>query len=195
VILFIGVGIFTSCGKGDSNPNDPGNGGDKDTIELFYDDSIPFGFYYETNNEMGPGVQFTLPGLADSYQLVGLKIRMGVTNAGNISFWFRIFSWQNNQPGSLLAEIPVNFGIEDTWNTWDVSSENLILYGNERFLAGMICDGVNQPSYGFDNYDNYRSWYYDGIQWSYFNQTIFIRALILDPTQNELIELPPYSHN
>ncbi|KQC13327.1 MAG: hypothetical protein APR63_00845 [Desulfuromonas sp. SDB] len=182
---------FYSCGKGDSNPNDPGNGGDNDTIELFYDDSIPSGFYYETNNEMGPGVQFTLPGLADSYQIIGLKMRLGTTNAGNISFSFRLFTWENNQPDSLLTEISVNYGIEDTWNTWDISSENLIMEGNDRFMAGMICDGVNQPSYGFDNYDNYHSWYYDGLQWTAFNQTIFMRALILDPAHHELIELQP----
>ncbi len=57
----------------------------------------------------------------------------------------------------------------------------------------MIYDGTNEPSYGYDTLENDRTWYFNGVSWMEMDETDFIRALVVNKTTKEVIELSPNS--
>jgi len=183
------------CTKDDSNPSGPGGGGTTtDTTEILYDDGSPIAFYNCNAANCGPAVDFTLPTTADSYQVIGVKIRLGNTNAGIISFSLRIYEWISTipaQPGNLISQTTITSGTQNTWNTWDISAQNVDLAGGEHFVAAMIYDGTNDPTYGYDSLENDRSWFYNNISWQEMDETYFIRAIVVNKTTSDIIELIP----
>jgi hypothetical protein len=84
-------------------------------------------------------------------------------------------------PGNDLVNL--NFKTAASYPAWDptnLTSYNISLNGD--FFVGLIYDGTNKPTYGYDPVDNGRAWDFDGSTWSAWNETYFIRATIQTTT-------------
>jgi len=93
----------------------------------------------------------------------------------------------------LISQSAVTSGTANAWNTWYISSQNVFFAGGEHFVAAMIYDGTNDPRYGYDSLENNRSWFYNNVSWAEFDETYFIRAIVVNKTTKEVIELDPNS--
>ncbi|MGC9366425.1 MAG: hypothetical protein ACP5FK_05220 [bacterium] len=194
VIILIGLVAFWGCTKDDSNPSGPGGGTTTDTTELFYDDGTPDTYEEQTVAGTGPAVRFTTPAGTDSFQLIGVKIRLGTTSAGSITFSLRLYNWGTNAPGTEIHSQTVAGGTQDTWNTWWIANQNIYFQANTDFVVGMIYDGTNEPTYGIDNTAHTNSWLNSGgtpPTWIQVAETYFIRVYVRSTTTSDVYELSP----
>jgi hypothetical protein len=145
-------------------------------IELVYDDGDPYSGYYWATAGDGSGVRMTPPQYPA--KIVGLSYYISDLDAGgtggNGSFAARAYDFMAG-PGAQLLSVNVT-PAETGWVHVDVSSQNVSV--NREFVAAMIYDGVNTPSFGYDPVDNNRAWDRWQGSWSPWPETYFMRATV-----------------
>ncbi len=153
---------------------DAAGGGGGETVELIYDDGDPYSGYYWNGAGNGSGVTMTPP----QYPATIEKLRYYITNlaaggSGNGTFSARVFdTGTGNEITTPVTVTPAGTG----WFDVDVSSQNVEV--NREFIVAMIYDGINTPAFGYDPVDNQRSWDYVNGEWSPWNETYFMRAIV-----------------
>ncbi|MCL5992139.1 MAG: T9SS type A sorting domain-containing protein [Bacteroidetes bacterium] len=81
----------------------------------------------------------------------------------------------DNRPGNALYESYTLSSENIGWNTIDVSSRNIKVEGD--FLASFnTIDTI--ATLGYNKNNSHRAWDYDGTEWSQFDETYFINAIV-----------------
>lgn len=157
-----------------------GGGGGGDTTELVYDDGSPYDNYYWSGAGSGSANRMTMPATRGTYKLVYVKIYLGNNGGGNNNFNLKVWNWGGSQPGSEVGSWTATGGVSNQWNMWNVSASNIQYTSNTNFVVGMIYDGTNMPSFGYDQTDNGRAWdYYSTTGWDQWIETYFMRAIVV----------------
>ena len=154
-------------------------GGGTQTANLIYDDGTPTSGYYWPGNGQGSVNRMT-PTLNNAI-LTQMEIYINGVQAGTATYKPIVLSNNGGSPGSNLVNL--NFKTAASYPAWDptnLTSYNISLNGD--FFVGLIYDGTNQPTYGYDPIDNGRAWDFNGTSWSAWNETYFIRATIQTTT-------------
>jgi minor extracellular serine protease Vpr len=150
-------------------------GGGVQTANLVYDDGTPFGGYYWSGSGQGSASRMT-PTLNNA-TVTKMEIYFTGINSGTASYKPIILGKNGSQPGSDLATLPVKTaGSLPGWDATDLLAHSITVNGD--FFIGLKYDGVNQPTFGYDQVDNQRAWDYNGTSWSAWNETFFFRASI-----------------
>ena len=147
----------------------PGGGGTEE--ELIYDNNTATSGYnypgYTMATQMSP---------SGPCKVLTLKFMTSI-EAGDNSFYARVFNWTGSQPGTnMLYENDVT-AIEG-WYSLDLTLDNLFVDGD--FVVGF--GSVNETSFlGFDaNLNNGRSWDREDASgsWSSWTEAYIIRAVV-----------------
>jgi photosystem II stability/assembly factor-like uncharacterized protein len=156
-----------------------GGGGGTQTANLTYDDGSPSNGYYWNNNGQGSVNRMT-PTLNNA-TLTQMEIYITGVVAGTATYKPIVLGNNGGAPGSDLASL--NFKTAVSYPGWDptsLSSFGIVITG--EFFVGLIYNGTDKPTYGYDAVDNGRAWDYNGSAWSSWNETYFIRATIQTTT-------------
>ncbi len=154
-------------------------GGGTQTANLNYDDGTPTSGYYWNLNGQGSVNRMT-PTLNNAV-LTQMEIFITGVQAGTANYKPIVLGNSGGSPGSDLASI--NFKTAASYPGWDptnLSSFAITVTGD--FFVGLIYNGTDKPTYGYDPVDNGRAWDYNGSAWSPWNETYFIRATIQTTT-------------
>lgn len=166
-----------------------GGGGAQDTTEIYYDDGTPTDYYCWSDPNYGSANRLTTPSTKSNYKLIWVKIYLGDNYGGSNEFNLRVWSWGGSSPGSELGSWTATGGVANQWNIWDISFANIQFNSNTDFLVGMIFDGANYPTFGYDPVDNGRAWdYYNGT-WDTWNETYFMRAYVVNLSTGVIEEI------
>jgi|GEM_PF-3472673 len=150
-------------------------GGGGETVELIYDDGTPYSGYYWPGNGQGSGVTMTPPQYPATINTLRYYINSldGAGTGGNGSFYARVYDTvTGNQISNQVTATPTGTG----WFDVDISGQGVEV--NAEFIVGMFYDGVNTPSYGYDQVDNGRAWDFDGTNWGSWTETYFMRSIV-----------------
>jgi photosystem II stability/assembly factor-like uncharacterized protein len=160
-----GRGMYTaSLGSG---------GGGQTIVELAYDDGIPFGGYIWNSNGQASANRMT-PTITGA-KLIEMSIYITGVDAGMATYTPILLNNNSGQPGSAMATLsPKTATSYPGWDATDLSSLNLTINGD--FFIGLMYDGTNKPGFGYDQADNGRAWDNDGMGWTAWNETYFMRA-------------------
>lgn len=156
-----------------------GGGGGTQTANLTYDDGTPSSGYYWNNNGQGSANRMT-PTLNNA-TLTQMEIYITGVQTGTATYKPIVLGNNGGSPGSDLASI--NFKTATSYPGWDatnLSSFNITVNGD--FFVGLLYNGTDKPTYGYDPVDNGRAWDYNGSAWSSWNETYFMRATIQTTT-------------
>ena len=156
-----------------------GGGGGTQTATLNYDDGTPTGGYYWNNSGQGSVNRMT-PTLNNAI-LTQMEIYITGVQSGNATYKPIVLGNNGGAPGSDLASL--NFKTAASYPVWDPTS--LSSFGitiTSDFFVGLMYNGTDKPTYGYDPVDNGRAWDYNGTAWSSWNETYFIRATIQTTT-------------
>jgi len=156
-----------------------GGGGGTQTATLNYDDGTPTSGYYWNLNGQGSVNRMT-PTLNNA-TLTQMEIYITGVQAGTATYKPIVLGNNGGSPGSDLASI--NFKTAASYPGWDptsLSSFGITVTGD--FFVGLLYNGTDKPTYGYDPVDNGRAWDYNGSAWSSWNETYFIRATIQTTT-------------
>lgn len=174
-----------------------GGGGGVQTANLTYDDGSPTSGYYWPSNGQGSANRMT-PTLSNA-QLTKMEIYITGVQSGTATYKPIVLSSSGGQPGSNLAVLGFKTAASfPGWDPTDLTSFGITV--NSDFFVGLIYDGTNQPTYGYDPVNNGRAWDFNGTSWSLWNETYFIRATIQTTTSvaeisNEIPEQFELSYN
>jgi photosystem II stability/assembly factor-like uncharacterized protein len=152
-----------------------GGGGGTQTANLTYDDGSPTSGYYWNNSGQGSANRMT-PTLTNA-TLTQMEIYITGVQTGNATYKPIVLGNNGGAPGSDLATL--NFKTASSYPGWDATS--LSSYGiavNGDFFVGLKYDGVNKPTFGYDQANNGRAWDFDGSTWASWSETYFMRATI-----------------
>lgn len=145
------------------------------TVDLIYDDGSPYGGYYWQSANQASANRIT-PTLSNA-KVIKMSIYINGVNAGSASYTPIVLSNSGGQPGGDLVVIPKRTAASyPGWDETDLSSYNIMVNGD--FFVGLKYDGINQPTYGYDQSNNGRAWDYNGTSWSAWGETYFMRATI-----------------
>lgn len=156
-----------------------GGGGGTQTANLNYDDGTPTSGYYWNNSGQGSANRMT-PTLSNA-TLTQMEIYITGVQTGTATYKPIVLGNNGGSPGGDLATI--NFKTASAYPGWDVTS--LSSYGitvNGDFYVGLVYDGTNKPTFGYDPVNNGRAWDFDGSSWSAWSETYFMRATIQTTT-------------
>ncbi|OGU72939.1 MAG: hypothetical protein A2V93_05420 [Ignavibacteria bacterium RBG_16_34_14] len=150
-------------------------GGGGQTYYLFYDDGTPTsGYYFST---AGNGSANRITPTVNGAQLIDMSIYIYSVASGIASYTPIVLQDNGGTPGSdYVTLLPKVASSVPGWDVTDLSPHNIIVNGD--FYVGLIFDGINQPTYGYDPEDNGRAWDKVGGSWSSWNETYFMRATI-----------------
>jgi photosystem II stability/assembly factor-like uncharacterized protein len=154
-------------------------GGGGQTYSLFYDDGTPTsGYYFPT---AGNGSANRITPTVIGAQLIDMSIYIFSINSGIASYTPIALQDNGGTPGSdYITLLPKVAASVPGWDVTDLSPYNIIVNGD--FYVGLLYDGINQPTYGYDPVDNGRAWdKFSGV-WSSWNETYFMRATIQTTT-------------
>lgn len=147
-----------------------GGGGPGQTVELIYDDGTPSSGYYWPSAGQGSGVRMTPP----QYPATIKKLKYYINSvAGGGSFSARTY---DTVTGNQITNPQTVTATGTGWFEVDVSSQNKQV--NAEFIVAMFYDGVNTPTFGYDQANNDRAWDFDGTNWSPWNETYFMRSIV-----------------
>ncbi len=143
-------------------------------VTLNYDDGIPSSGYYWNTTGAGSANRMT-PTITPA-KVTQMSIYFTGIYAGTGSYQPFIKGKSGSQPGSNLASLSTRIAVPPGWDEINLSTFNINV--SDDFFVGLFYDGINKPMYGFDPVNNSRAWDYDGISWSSWNETYFMRAKI-----------------
>jgi len=153
----------------------PLSGGTTPTeVTLNYDDGIPSSGYYW--NTPGAGSANRMTPTITPAKVTQMSIYFTGINAGTGSYQPFIKGKSGSAPGSNLTTLSTRVAVPPGWDEINLSSYNINV--SDDFFVGLFYDGTNKPMYGFDPIDNGRAWDFDGVSWSSWNETYFMRAKI-----------------
>ncbi len=155
-----------------------GSGGQ--ITELVYDNGTVLSGYNWPNSGQGSANRMTSP--VANAKLTAISFYITGTSAGTATFKPVVKTKDGNgAPGTDLVNYnPVTASTIPGWNTWNTSAQNITVTND--FFIGMIYDGVNRPSFGYNQTNNSRAWDFDGTTWTAWNETYFMRATVQSPT-------------
>jgi hypothetical protein len=145
--------------------------------ELIYDDGTPSNAYVWAN-----GARMASR-LTPSWPCKILEIKFYHVTPG--LFRPGIYSWTGSQPGSLLLEFDYT-STSSGWVSIDVSSYNIQVSGDFVVSNGLL---NNTVSLGSDPFNNGRAWDWNGISWSPWPETYFIRAVVQELTSGQVVTI------
>lgn len=151
---------------------------------LQYDDGTPSSGYVWNQSGNGSANRLTPP--SGGVQVLNIQIYFTGVNSGTATYKPIILGDNSGSPGSYLA----TFGFTTAssvpgWDTYDITGSNI--YVNGDFYVGLLYDGTNTPSFGYDPANNNRAWDYNG-SWSQWNETYFMRAQVMTATGIHTLE-------
>jgi minor extracellular serine protease Vpr len=151
-----------------------GGGGGVQTANLVYDDGVPTSGYYWGGAGQGSASRMT-PTLSNA-TVTKMEIYFTSINAGNATYQPIILTNNGGQPGVSYTALPLRTAaVVPGWDEIDLTSYSISVNGD--FYVGLLYDGVNRPTYGYDPVSNGRAWDYSG-SWTSWNETYFMRASI-----------------
>jgi photosystem II stability/assembly factor-like uncharacterized protein len=156
-----------------------GGGGGTQTANLTYDDGSPSNGYYWNNNGQGSVNRMT-PTLNNA-TLTQMEIYITGVFAGTATYKPIVLGNNAGSPGSDLASI--NFKTAASYPGWDPTNlSSFAITVTSDFFVGLLYNGTDKPTYGYDPVNNGRAWDYNGSAWSSVNETYFMRATIQTTT-------------
>jgi photosystem II stability/assembly factor-like uncharacterized protein len=155
------------------------SGGGSQTYLIYYDDGTPSGGYYW--NVAGYGSANRITPTVNGAQLINMSIYIYSVASGTATYIPIVLQDNGGAPGSdYVTLLPKLASTVPGWDETDLSTHNIIVNGD--FYVGLIYDGVNQPTYGYDPDNNGRAWDKTAGNWSQWNETYFMRATIQTTT-------------
>jgi len=150
------------------------------TANLVYDTGDPTGGYYWGGNGQGSANRMTSP--FPNAIITQISYYIKSVNAGTATFKPIVKGRANDgSPGADLVNYnQVTANAIPGWNTWNTSAQNISVSGD--FFVGLIYDGINRPTFGYNTNNNGRAWDYGGTAWVTSNETYFIRATVQTTT-------------
>lgn len=134
---------------------------------LFYDDGIAAGFYYwEPGTRLGARMTPAKECKIKAVQIACSKEQ---------NYKIGIYNWTGVKPGAEIFESAIITSPGKIWHTTSIESENIYL-DNDFIVSFNMLD--TSASVGYNQTNNGRAWDFNGSQWSAWNETYLIRAIV-----------------
>lgn len=140
----------------------------KDVLDtLIYDNGTPDKTYY-WGAGAGMGARMSP---SQACKIMAIQIFCGKAETYKVG----IYNWTGSAPGSQLLETGNISSSGQGWNTTDVSASNINVAGDFVASFNMLDADANL---GVGNSDNGRAWDFNGSNWTPWNETYFVRAIV-----------------